>query len=97
MIETDNDYLLFIEPTQPASAEPVQDELTFQMRKALETAMPGPLRYRGVHQCVCGMRSTNENYILRKTGQMTNSLAVHYLEYHRDEVPERELKKVQRL
>lgn len=89
------DLILYIEPVQPRSAEPVIDELTRKMTAALRMATPGP-RYRGFHVCSCGAGSSNCDYTL-PGGKQTNSLAVHYLALHRDEVPEGELAKVREL
>jgi hypothetical protein len=99
------DHLLFIEPQRPRSAEPVIDEYTRRMAGAMLSASP-QAAYRGIHHCHCGAASTNCNYIVRILqrvagspwhGLLTNSLAVHYLALHRDEVPLDELTKVLRL
>lgn len=87
--------LLFIEPKNPASIHPVVDELTQRMAAALNDGTRKGC-WKGVHTCVCGAESTNCNYLL-SDGQVTNSLAVHYLAYHRDEVPKSELRKVRNL
>jgi len=47
----------------------------------------------GWHDCACGVMSSNQDYLL-ENGQVTNSLCVHYLAWHRDEVPAAELRKV---
>jgi hypothetical protein len=96
--------LLFIEPRGAPSAEPVVDELTRKMAKALNrgrwgVAISGKLRagaYRGHHTCSCGAQSTNQDCELTNL-LVTNFLAVHYLAYHRDEVPEAQLQKVAEL
>jgi hypothetical protein len=92
----DNEHLLFIEPTQPASKIFVVDELTEKMKFAFAQARPSSYAFRGWHTCVCGATSDNRDYFL-PNGQKTNYLAVHYLEYHRDEIPESELEKVRAL
>ena len=101
-----NKGLLFIEPKNPASAEPVVDDLTRRMAAALNDGVGGTGMsqadfrpgggWRGWHTCVCGACSSNQNYLLQD-GQVTNSLCVHYLAFHRDEVPESELQKVRGL
>ena len=88
--------LLFIEPCQPPSSEPVIDSLTRKMTAAWRKAETSDYVYFGVHQCVCSVLSTNCNYYLRN-GAITNSLCVHYLAYHREEVPPEELEKVSSL
>ncbi|HSX23388.1 MAG TPA: hypothetical protein VLE97_11495 [Gaiellaceae bacterium] len=102
MIDLAPDHLLFIEPELPRSAEPVVDEYTRRMAGAMRSASP-QAAYRGIHHCRCGEASTNCDYVVRIAqrisgspwhGLLTNSLAVHYLAFHRDEVPPGELAKV---
>lgn len=99
--------LLFIEPQNPASADPVIDSLTRRMTAALNGSVGGTNDgwqgkfhpgggWRGVHTCVCGVNSSNKNFQL-EDGTITNSLCVHYLAHHRNEVPESELAKVRSL
>ena len=102
---TDKD-LLFIEPNGHASADPVIDSLTRRMTAALNGSTGGTSDgggifhpgggWRGVHTCVCGVNSWNQDFQL-EDGTVTNSLCVHYLAHHRDEVPESELAKVRAL
>ena len=96
MVISDDKHVLFIEPEHCASKEPVLDAITEKMKQAMARARPSDVLYRGWHFCKCGARSEHNDYILH-TGQITNSLAVHYLEYHRDEVPEGEIEKVLKL
>lgn len=87
--------LLFVEPQGPPSEEPVVDSLTRRMAAALGRAsFPGNgMAYRGVHRCSCGATSGNRD--LYVDGRFsTNSLAAHYLAWHRNEVPHAELAKV---
>ena len=87
--------ILYIEPSARTSAEPVIDDLTRKMAAAYRLGTPGP-GYRGVHTCACGVMSSNCDYTL-PGGDQTNSLCVHYLAFHRDEVPASQLEKVRRL
>ncbi|MFA5358564.1 MAG: hypothetical protein WC310_01925 [Patescibacteria group bacterium] len=87
--------ILYIEPSAKTSSEPVIDRYTRKMVAALRQGKEG-LGYRGIHICKCGARSTNCDYTL-PNGEQTNFLAVHYLAYHRDEVPQSELVKVDSL
>jgi hypothetical protein len=87
--------LLFIEPSAKISKEPVIDRTTKKMTAALRLATKGP-GYRGVHQCACGVYSHNCNYFLAGE-ETTNSLCVHYLAFHRDEVPPEQIERVMRL
>ena len=96
--------LLFIEPTRPASSTPVDDEYTRTMRKQLdECKVTGWVGFNGsfsvgshtlgVHTCVCGERSKSYDFQI-EDGYVTNGLAAHYLERHRDEIPPSEWKKL---
>jgi len=84
--------ILYIEPSKKVSDEPLIDEATRKMVAALRLALPSP-SYRGFHECACGARSSNCDYKL-PNGEMTNSLSVHYLAYHRDEISDEHLSKV---
>lgn len=102
-----NDLLMFIEPVSPPSNVPVVDELTKKMVVALKWTKDGimvkgrviPGLYRGVHTCTCGATSSNQDHLLlvQDPVRLTNSLASHYLAWHRNEVPESELAKVAQL
>ena len=93
MILSGPDSLLFIEPASPASETPVIDALTRKMVAAYRSATREDITYCGFHRCVCGSASTPYNSVL-PSGLVTNSLCVHYLAHHRDEVPAGELAKV---
>ena len=96
MIKTDDNHILFVEPKQAAVKEPVQDELTVKMSEAMARARRSDYFYFGYHECICGAKSDTQDWFL-ESGQKTNSLAVHYLQYHRCEVPEIELNKIRNL
>jgi hypothetical protein len=92
--------LLFMEPSTLAEKVPLIDALTRKMTAAFKRATVMPIRYRGVHTCVCGAHSDNCNYrIIQLFGQdyITNSLCVHYLARHRNEVPQHDLEIVNSL
>lgn len=88
------ELLLYINPSAAISAEPNADEITQKMVAAFRSAEETGTRWRGVHQCACGACSDNTDYIL-PSGHQTNSLAVHYLALHRDEVPPDQLEIVE--
>lgn len=94
MIKLDNDHLLFIEPEHDKSEEPVIDDLSKGLFFVFNTqAEPNDDATRGFHRCKCGATSRNITFTM-PDGRITNSLNVHYLIWHRDEVPESELEKV---
>ena len=97
--------ILYIEPSRSAAPKPVIDDLTMLMAGALGvgikgTGTAGNFRqgsgYRGVHTCSCGATSSNCEYQL-PNGEVTNSLATHYLAWHRDDIAEDQLEKVRAL
>ena len=84
--------LLMIEPTRDAH-EPIEDEYTQLARLAWAEAVASKNRfYCGVHRCICGERNDNRMWTVR--GWVTNSLLVHYVREHRDEVPETDIAKL---
>lgn len=96
--------LLYIEPKNECSSYPIDDELTNIMMNEFFNAVRGTWhhksntfrinnRWKGIHTSSCGARSTNRDYKL-SNGMITNSLCIHYLRWHRDEIPESELDKV---
>lgn len=100
--------LLFIEPINPPSKEPLVDVLTCTMTAAFRKAESGTSNYsdkegpyvfreggcyRGIHKCSCGVNAGNRDYQL-PNGDITTNLAIHYLAYHRDEISEEQLKRI---
>lgn len=86
--------IMMIEPAGPASEQPTIDALTRKMAAAWRRSVPrgDGMAYRGVHTCRCGAESGNEDRFI--DGLLTNSLCVHYLAFHRRDVPNSELVKV---
>src|SRR5581483_12207675 len=91
MIKTEG--LLYMEPAGAAADQPIIDELTCKMAAAFAASIPSEMAYRGVHICTCGALSDNREHCLAD-GTETNSLCVHYLAYHRSEVPQFQLDRV---
>ena len=105
-------FLLYIEPRKEnKSLVPLEDEITNTMKRAMNGAVRGVANYssinepekfrvgsgyKGLHTTNCGIRSTNNDYLLRN-GMITNSLCVYYLMYYRDSIPESEMNKVNEL
>lgn len=92
MIRLDAAHLLMIEPRGAATA-PVVDYITKLAAGAWAARETGDARYRGVHGCTghgCTATSDNADHYLQVGGdrRLTNSLLVHYVACHRDEVPE---------
>ena len=111
MIRDDNSkFLLYMEPNTKLE-EPIDDEWTVLMFKAFEESEPGAANYssveedaifrsgsafKGVHRCSCGEIGGNQDYLL-KNGMITNSLCVHYLRWHRNEMSENDWLKLKML
>jgi hypothetical protein len=108
MIVDNSKVLLFIEPRLRRSAEPVDDFMTLFLQKLLDAAAENPqarghvtsdgqfirgLSTMGRHHCVCKEKSDSCDYEILP-GWYTNSLADHYLRWHRAEVPQEELDKI---
>ncbi len=106
------ELLLFIEPENKPSDKPVIDELTKKMASSFRKSKKGTIKeysiigqgykfienngYMGWHECSCGAQSGAYCSLL-PNGEMTNDNCVHYLAYHRDEVPQEQLDRVAKL
>lgn len=90
--------LLRILPKNSASEIPLIDQLTRQMTAALRKCRRVSCEH-GITTCACGVRDSGEELILQSKvgGFITTSLCVHFLAFHRDEVPQLELAKVANL
>lgn len=92
-----DDALMFIK-TNSVDTKETNDEYT-KMAEELwekrEDLLPAGRRWRGSHGCSCGKRSDHINWFVK--GSLTNSLLVHYVKYHREEVPQYELDKLKRI
>ncbi len=88
-------YLLFIHPKGPAVN--TDDELLYTFNEIYQQKQRiSDECTMGVHHCTsCGKPSENRDYVL-PGGWITNTLAVHYLEWHRYEIPAYEMEKIQR-
>lgn len=84
-----------IEPVGAPTAVALQDDISGKVERLLAACAipPWGLRYKGFHTCICGAISTNYDMVL-PDGRLTNSLALHYVQFHRAEVPENELVKI---
>lgn len=99
LVKTSNGILM-IEPSSKASDTPVIDDLTRKMTTAWRQRRSSgeEYYYKGVHHCVCGAWSDNQDHWVGEgVGDLTNSLCVHYLAFHRDDISQDELDKVRAL
>ena len=95
MISLNSSDLLFIEPKNKPTTK-VNDELTKIVEEEFANAEEISPYYKGFHICVCGEHSTNHDYKL-PCGLIVNSLCIHYIQDHREEVPESELDKIRNI
>ena len=88
--------LLFIEPRLPPAEKPIVDDLTRKIAGAYRESHEPNFAYCGFHECSCGALSDTTDHVL-PNGTVTNSLCVHYVAYHRHEIPRTELAKIRKL
>lgn len=97
-VVTDPDGFLMIEPVNNLANRanvPLLDKVTMRVAAAWRRRETSDIRWRGVHVCECGAVSYNGDY--RINGRLTNSLCVHYVACHRDEIPPEEMRKIEAL
>jgi hypothetical protein len=91
--------------------DPIEDYLSGFMQFAFDEAISGTSNYsnpneketfhennsfRGVHSCSCGEHGGSRDYLL-KNGMITNSLCIHYIKCHRNEICENDYLKIKEL
>lgn len=78
---------------------PIIDNYTKMMAAAFRRRIISNYNYHGSHTCCCGAQSDNVDSFIMFNGIpiKTNSLCIHYLGFHRAEVPILELTKVEAL
>lgn len=103
------ELLLFIEPKNKPSEKPILDELTRKLTASFRKAKVGVIQdyecqdqgydfeennhWMGFHECSCGANAGGQDYLL-PNGEMTNGNCIHYLAYHREEVPQEQLDRI---
>jgi hypothetical protein len=93
-----SDGILMVEPSSKTSIMPLIDELTRKMTAAWRKSRESTYGYRGFHICACSAISDNrDHWVGSGEGLLTNSLCIHYLAFHRDDIPKEELDKVRAL
>jgi len=98
-------YILYINPKKSEKlSEPIVDDLTILMNKAISESKKGIMRddgrafnigesFKEVHISDDGEVSTNYDLLL-KNGMVTNSLAIHYLKWYRNSIPDVDFNKL---
>ena len=82
--------LVFIEPKLAPVA--TEDTLTKETRELVRGLTKSACGYHGFHRCSCGQCSDNYDHFFtppgaRKPSHITTSLLLHYVEFHRAEIP----------
>jgi hypothetical protein len=88
--------LLFIRPIRFPTDEPIIDELTMTLTGALRRSRVSYRRRVFFNSCICGAFSGSADRSL-PGGAVTNALCLHYLAYHRAEVPAADLDAIRRI
>lgn len=92
----DPSRLLFIEPAGSPTTAPTVDRLTRVIVGILREHATVGTAYLGWHTCACGAESCTADRVIGARG-VTNTLAGHYLAFHRAEIPPAEMHKVERV
>jgi hypothetical protein len=106
----DDSGFLMMEPRAQVAPTPIIDSLTRRVAAAMRKAEKSDYGYRGspkeavrgMHHCTgkgCGVASDNHDYFITISGvrYLTNSLAVHYVAYHRHEISPAQMALIQAL
>lgn len=94
MISNAPHMLLCIPIRSNSSAKPVIDEATRRMTAAFRTAGDGN-GFPGYHDCPCGVWAPYAVYAIGTI--RTHALCVHYLAFHRGDIPADQLERVMAL
>jgi len=86
---------LFFIRTKHKCNEPIFDYLTMKMARAIDEAKVCKT-HDDIYYSKCGVASTNFDYMI-KGGFIVNSLCVHYVACHRDELSEQHLRMLDKL
>ena len=85
-------HFLFLEPENPPSLEPVEDELTEKVDYIFSQLILSPSGgYRGCHTTPFGKRSDNQDYIHPVFLMVSNSLAPYYVRHHREDLSQKQI------
>lgn len=93
MINTDQNYLLMIEPEFRLTCEGVVDDTTRIAQIVLNHCWKSDYSYRGQHTAFPKVYSDNTDYFT-PCGRTTHSLLPYYVRYCRTSVTEAEMKKL---
>ena len=84
-------HLLFIEPVNPPTENPIEDDLTTQLDFIFSQLIVIKERYRGHFVTRFGKASDNGDYAHPVFPLVSNSLARYYIRYHRVDISPKQL------
>ena len=92
--------LVFIEPKLAPVA--TEDALTKQTRELVRGLSQSTYFYKGIHSCSCGARSDSKDHYFTPPGRnkpthITTSLLLHYVEFHRAEIPAEDIAELEKV
>jgi hypothetical protein len=95
MIKLAPNFLMMIEPSLTHDIQgAVNDEWTMVADMVLKASKPSKMSYKGIHRAACGACSDNRDWIT-PMGRTTHLLLVHYISFHREEIPSIEFSKLE--
>ena len=90
-------HLLFIEPANPPTTLPVEDELTEKVDFIFSQLVVGEGMYRGWHTTPFGVMSDYYDYVHPIFPLVSNSLAPYYIRHHRADISPKQLAWIEEL
>ena len=91
MVSNHRTHLLFIEPVNPPTENPIEDNLTAQLDFIFSQLIVKAERYRGHFVTRFGKASDNGDYVHPVFPLVSNSLAGYYIRYHRADILPKQL------
>lgn len=90
-------HLLFIEPKNPPTEIPIEDELSVKVDFIFSQLVVGEGMYRGWHDTPFGEMSDYYDYIHPVFPLVSNSLAGYYIRHHRADISPKQLAWIEEL
>ncbi len=84
-------HLLFIEPTNPPTKDPIEDELSAKVDFIFSQLVVGEGMYRGSHNTPFGKMGGFNDYVHPVFPLVSNILAGYYIRHHRADISPKQL------
>ncbi len=88
--------LCYLHSQEPPSSRPLIDKFTRKATAALRKSKMNPIAFGGFYACPCGKAHSASTDFILPDGTLTNSLLIHYLAMHREEVDLKDLATIER-